>query len=80
MTKLITILLGVVLVSGCNDETSKQEETKTVSWYKQNKPERKAKLAQCKENPGELMMTPNCINARKATKELTSTSGFPRVQ
>lgn len=39
------------------------EEVKTVNYYKQHISERKAKIEECKNNPGELKGTPNCINA-----------------
>ena len=44
------------------------EETRTVEWYlmPENKAAWEEKLAQCRNNPGELGNTPNCVNARKA--------------
>ncbi len=35
----------------------------TVDYYKAHPSERKAKIAECKNNPGELKKTPNCQNA-----------------
>ena len=39
-----------------------------------------AKLAQCKENPGELRDTPNCINARKAFQNIFKGGKFEKVK
>lgn len=51
---------------GCNEEP-----TRSVSYYKQdtNYGEREAKVAECRDNPGALKDTPNCINALEAEKE-----------
>lgn len=57
------------LLYGC-DNTPK-EQTMTVDWYKEHKAERVAKLNECKNNPGELAATPNCINAQKAASSIT---------
>lgn len=58
------------------------EETKTVSWYAApaNKAALDAKLAECKNNPGELRDTPNCINARAASEKLATSGSFEKVQ
>ena len=48
------------------------EETKTVGFYLQNEVQRKEKIAECNNNPGELAKTPNCINAGKAQMLLMS--------
>ena len=66
MKKIVMVLAALMLllpVSGCNSE-----ETRTVEWYlkPENKAAWEAKIAQCKDNPGELGNSPNCINARKA--------------
>lgn len=66
MKKMVLALsvLGVLLpVSWCN-----AEETRTVEWYlkAENKAAWEAKLEECRNNPGELEKTPNCINARAA--------------
>jgi hypothetical protein len=58
-----TILVVGALLSACGKSG---EETKTVEWYQQNGEEHQEKLAECKNNPGELMHTPNCMNAQQA--------------
>jgi len=70
-------IMCALLLFGCN-----AEETRTVEWYRapENKAALEIKLAECKNNPGELRNTPNCINARKAF-ELNFTSGkFDKVR
>lgn len=42
------------------------ETTRTVDWYKTHSTERAAKLRECRDNPGELRDSPNCVNAEKA--------------
>lgn len=66
MKKLMIICL--ILSIGCLAACKKEEETRTVEWYlmPENKSAWDAKLEQCRNNPGELGNTPNCINARKA--------------
>lgn len=58
------------------------EETKTVDWYAapQNKSALDAKLAECRNNPGELRDTPNCINARAASEKLATGGRFEKVE
>lgn len=38
----------------------------TVDWYLKHDEVRKSTVRECSNNPGELMETPNCINASKA--------------
>lgn len=66
MRKIILALLAITLLMslvGCNTE-----KTITVEEYQdpKNKEALKAKLKECRNNPGELANTPNCINAQKA--------------
>lgn len=70
MMKFFWIFFVVLLIPGCFE--TKQAETKSVSWYIENQAERKVKLIECNDNPGELGNTPNCLNAKQA--ELQSTS------
>ena len=60
---LFAILLLAIGLSGCGEE-----KIKTVEYYIQdeNAAELQAKLKECGDNPGELGLTPNCINAAKA--------------
>ena len=58
------------------------EEIKTVSWYAApaNKAALDTKLAECRNNPGELRDTPNCINAYAASEKLSTSGSFEKVQ
>ena len=62
------IAIIAVLAAGISLTACKSEETRTVEWYLQpeNKAAWDAKLAECRNNPGELGNSPNCVNARKA--------------
>ncbi len=71
------ILVGFVLVAtGCQSK----EEVKTVEWYMEdaNKAALEAKLTECRNNPGELKDTPNCINAFNAQHKLFGRKPAPR--
>jgi hypothetical protein len=81
--KYRAILLSTmfVLLYGCDNDAPIKEETMSVEWYKQHKPERERKLAECKNNPGELAVTPNCINAKKAANKMTwKARGNPKLR
>jgi len=54
-------VIFVLTLSGCVGE-----KDRTVEWYKEHETERKAKIAECENNPGKLANTPNCVNARVA--------------
>lgn len=74
---LILLVLSGLSVVGCSSE-----ETKTVEWYvkPENKAALDAKLAECKNNPGELGNTPNCVNARKAFEQIFLGGKFEKVK
>ena len=55
-------LLALAWLSG----TAYAEPTRTVEWYRNHPSERVAQLSACRDNPGELGKTPNCINAERA--------------
>lgn len=42
------------------------EAVQTVDWYKAHDAERHSMLAKCRNNPGQIGATPNCINASRA--------------
>ena len=71
-TKTLTIALVSLFLTACGTES---ETTKTVDYYKEHDADRKAKLTECENNPGELANTPNCQNAHKAMIILSSGSG-----
>jgi hypothetical protein len=70
--KKLAVLLAVtssLLLIGC--EKNPSEAVQTVDWYKEHKAERVEMLTKCKANPGELMATPNCVNASRAASAIT---------
>lgn len=81
MKTLLILGIGAALGAGAtmvvNVYLPQQAEAKPaevvhpVSWWTNNKPERTAKVEQCRNNPGELAETPNCINAIKADAAAT---------
>jgi len=76
---LILSSMFILTLIGCGEEV-KKEEVKTVEWYKEHEIERKAQIEKCNNNPGELNITPNCINARSAQSELTFWSNKKRTK
>jgi hypothetical protein len=62
-TLFITLLLAISL-GGCGEE-----KTKTKEYYMQpeNAQELEAKVKECKNDPGGVGQTPNCINAKEAS-------------
>lgn len=71
-TKIFIILALTLFAFGCK----KTEEVQTVDWYEQHNQEREAMLEKCNNNPGELMATPNCINASKARAKSTGSDNL----
>lgn len=71
---ILSVVVAGVLISGCG---SKTEETKTVDYYLQNDKEREETAKKCNNNYGELATTPNCINARQAAWQKTTTPEEP---
>ena len=69
MKKLNAILfvVAVALLAGCDEK----ETVQTVDWYKTQEAERLAMIKKCDANPGELALSPNCINAKKAANQIT---------
>lgn len=75
-TKTFLTLSTLVLLSSCNTEP-----THDVQYYLDHPQERKAKLEECKNNPGELMNTPNCKNADQAElKAMFQGTEMPKVK
>lgn len=65
MKKLSIVLVVAAVLTGCGENTPVQ----TVDWYKAHDTERKAMIAKCKANHGELAASPNCSNAQQAQNE-----------
>jgi hypothetical protein len=73
--KSIYLILTYILVSLCLSSHSNAEEVITVDWYMapENEAAYKAKLQECRNNPGQLQNTPNCINVANAQHRLFAT-------
>lgn len=74
---VLAALVSLTMIAGCN-----AEETKSVEWYlaPENKDALNAKIKECKNNPGELWDTPNCVNARHAAEKKIMGGSFKKVQ
>lgn len=68
--KLLVAVLLLAGIAGCKrDEPAGQVHT--VEWYKEHQAERLGMLAKCRDNPGKLGATPNCVNAARADSATT---------
>ncbi|MCF3642947.1 EexN family lipoprotein [Rhizobium sp. TRM95111] len=65
MKRIALVIFILAGVAGCGEKTPVQ----TVEWYKEHDPERAAMVKKCRENPGKLAASANCINAEKAQGE-----------
>ena len=63
MNKFLLILVALVLAA-CN-----KEESHTRSWYRDHDAERKAMVAQCKDDAAKAM-APECMNAANAESDI----------
>ncbi|CAG9250160.1 conserved hypothetical protein [Burkholderia diffusa] len=63
--KKILFVFAVLALSAC----SKQEESHTRSWYREHDAERKAMIAQCKDDAAKAV-TPECMNAANAESDI----------
>jgi hypothetical protein len=70
-TRLAVLLItAAATVTGCND-ADKAQQVKTVGWFLDHREELTAALKKCRDNPGELETTPNCVNANEARNQVT---------
>jgi hypothetical protein len=81
---LLATLIGVGL-AGCGEGNKRAKDApprpasrqdspkaaKTVSWFIERRDELQATLKACRNNPGALGKTPDCINANAARDEIT---------
>ena len=68
-------------MTGCKEERL-TEVVQTVDWYKAHKTERDDMMEKCRNNPGELALTPNCVNANRALSAITwgATGGLKPIK
>ncbi|GLR92459.1 hypothetical protein ACVMFA_007369 [Bradyrhizobium liaoningense] len=65
----ILVIAVTAALTGCNEDRSQQ--TKTVGWFLDHRDELAMALKACRDNPGELGKTANCINANEARNKVT---------
>jgi hypothetical protein len=66
----IFLIMVAAALTGCND-ADRGQQSKTVGWFLNHRDELAVALKGCSDNPGELQMTPNCINANEARNQVT---------
>ncbi|HCG7560661.1 TPA: EexN family lipoprotein [Vibrio parahaemolyticus] len=71
---MLALVSSSLILTGCFEGEKSIESVQTVEWFKSHNNERQAVVKNCTNNPGELSETPNCINALKAEKQLSSGS------
>ena len=70
ITTSILLVAVVAALAGCN-EANNSQQTKTIGWFLDHRDELAMALKACRDNPGELGKTPNCINANEARNKIT---------
>ena len=70
IASILPIAAAVVSLAGCN-EADTGRQTKTVGWLFDHRDELAVTLKGCRDNPGELGKTPNCVNANEARNKVT---------
>jgi hypothetical protein len=70
MTSILLLLAATISLTGCN-EADTSHPPKTVGWFFEHRDELAVALKACRDNPGELAKTPNCINANEARNKVT---------
>ncbi len=72
MTTRLAILLLTVAAAlmGCNGANEGQQ-AKTVGWFLDHREELAMALKACRDDPGALGTTPNCMNANEARNKIT---------
>ena len=74
--QIALMLLAGIVFTGCSGEP-----THDVQYYLNHVPERSAKIADCRNNPGEKRIEPNCVNAREAERQAgLKGDGMPSIK
>lgn len=64
------LLVAIASLAGCND-ADKGQQSKSVGWFLDHREELAMALKACRDNPGAIGNTPNCINANEARNQVT---------
>jgi hypothetical protein len=67
---ILLMMAAITGLTGCN-EVNSGRPTKTVAWFFEHRDELQLVLTACRDNPGELAQTPDCINANEARNKVT---------
>lgn len=80
-SRLLPSVFLILTLAGCGAVGTGLEQinTKTVSWYLAHGDELKTQMALCRDNPGQLAVTPNCINASQASLQSQMHSKYTAV-
>jgi hypothetical protein len=70
ITTSILLVAVTAALAGCNEPNNSQR-TNAVGWFLDHRDELAMALKGCRDNPGELGKTPNCINANEARNKIT---------
>jgi hypothetical protein len=70
VSSILLLIAAVISLTGCN-EADRSPQTKTVGWFFDHRDELALAIKECRDNPGELAKTPNCINANEARNKVT---------
>lgn len=77
----LALILAFGVTTGIAAQSS-ADTPKTVDWYMapENKAALEEKLKECRNNPGQLANTPDCINAQAADLKKFSDPNQPFIQ
>ncbi len=70
MASMFILFAAGTGLTGCNEDDPGRQ-TKTVGWFFEHRDELAVTLKACRDNPGELGKTPNCVNAVEARNKVT---------
>jgi hypothetical protein len=74
-------ILAVVALTLGAAACEKKEKTRDVQYYLDHPDKRQQKLAECRNNPGEKALTPNCVNAGQAAhKAMFQGTEMPKLR
>ncbi len=62
LNTLLAAMVAALALAAC----SPQEPPKTVAYYTANPTERDSVIARCKDNPGQMKDSPDCVNATES--------------
>ena len=74
----VSILSAVTLVA-CNPAPPAPPPPKTVAYYTEHPAERDARIAVCKNDPGQLKTDPDCVNAAASVMAAWGKSDMPPI-